>query len=184
MTRRRLILLLATTAVLGPLAFTAARARDVPKIATGFVANILCSSTFVSRLDPDRVLSETVDAMPGVNRIAWALHADVDRARRDVTVTLLGLGRSHAVYRDGYGCTLDHGGVVAELALPPDDRKPALLPEIAGPALVAAASPQLDEALARAFAEPHPPTFRRTKAVGVGNDGHVVAERYAKSYGL
>src|ERR1700733_674651 len=120
MTPRRLILLLATTAALGALVFTAARARDVPKVATGFVADILCSSTFVSGLDPERVLSETVDAMPGVNWIAWTLHADVDRTRRDVTVTLLGLGRSHAIYRDGYGCTLDHG-TVAELALPPDE---------------------------------------------------------------
>ena len=34
-------------------------------------------------------------------------------------MTLLGLGRSHAIYRDGYGCTLDHG-TVAELALPPE----------------------------------------------------------------
>src|SRR3984957_8104653 len=153
MTRRRLILLLATTAALGALAFTAARAHDAPKVATGFVADILCSSTFVSGLDPERVLSETVDAMPGVNWIAWALHADVDRTRRDVTVTLLGLGRSHAVYRDGYGCTLDHGDGVAELAVPPADSKQpdALLPGIAGPALVAPVNPQLDAALDRAF---------------------------------
>jgi len=183
MTRRRLIFILATTTALGALAFTAARARDVPKVATGFVADILCSSTFVSGLDPDRTFSETVDAMPGVNWIAWALHADVDRARRDVTVTLLGFSRSHAVYRDGYGCTLDHG-TVAELSLPPDDRTPALLPEIAGPALVEATTPQLSAALDRAFAEPAAPTFRRTKAVVVVKDGHVVAERYAKGYGI
>jgi len=184
MTRRRMILLLlATTAALGALVFTAARAHDAPKVATGFVADILCSSTFVSGLDPDRVLSETVDAMPGVNWIAWALHADVNRTKRDVTVTLLGLGRSHAIYRDGYGCTLDHG-TVAELAMPPNDRKPALLPEIAGSALVAPATPQLDAALDRAFGEPHAPTYRRTKAVVVVKDGHVVAERYAKGYGV
>ena len=183
MTRRRLIFILATTTALGALALSAARARDVPKVATGFVADILCSSTFVSGLDPDRVFSETVDAMPGVNLIAWALHADIDRSRRDVTVTLLGFSRSHAVYRDGYGCTLDHG-TVAELALPLDDRKPALLPEIAGPALVEATTPQLSAALDRAFAEPAAPTFRRTKAVVVVKDGHVVAERYAKGYGI
>src|SRR6185437_12316022 len=172
------------TTALGALAFSAARARDVPKVATGFVADILCSSTFVSGLDPDRVFSETVDAMPGVSWIAWALHADVNRAKRDVTVTMLGLGRSHAIYRDGYGCTLDHGDAIAALSLPPDDRKPALLPEIAGPALVAAATPQLDAALDRAFGEPHAPTYRRTKAVVVVKDGHVVAERYAKGYGV
>jgi CubicO group peptidase (beta-lactamase class C family) len=184
MTRRRLILILAATTALGALAFSAARARDVPKVATGFVADILCSSTFVSRLDPDRVFSETVDAMPGVNWISWALHADVNRTKRDVTVTMLGLGRSHAIYRDGYGCTLDHGDAIAALSLPPDDRKPALLPEIAGPALVAPATPQLDAALDRAFFEPHAPTYRRTKAVVVVKDGHVVAERYAKGYGV
>jgi CubicO group peptidase (beta-lactamase class C family) len=184
MTRRNLIFIVATATALGALGLAAVRVRDVPKVATGFVASILCSSAFVSGLDPDRIFAETIDAMPGVNLIAWALHADVDRARRDVTVTLLGLGRSHAVYRDGYGCTLDHGGTVAELALPPDDREPTLLPEIAGPTLVAAASPLLGAALDRAFAEPHAPTFRRTKAVVVVKDGHIVAERYASGYGI
>jgi CubicO group peptidase (beta-lactamase class C family) len=184
MTRRRLILILATTAVIGALAFTAARARDVPKVATGFVAAILCSSTFVSGLDPDRVFSETVDAMPGVNLIAWGLHADVDRAHRDVTVTLLGMGRSHAIFREGYGCTLDHGDAVAALTLPPDEHTTAVLPEIAGPPLVAPATPELDAALDRAFFEPHAPTYRRTKAVVVVKDGHVIAERYAKGYGI
>jgi CubicO group peptidase (beta-lactamase class C family) len=183
MTRRNIIFLLATTA-LGALALAAARARDVPKVATGFVADILCSSAFVSHLDPDRVFSETMDAMPGTNLIAWALHADVDRTKRDVTVTLLGLGRSHAVYREGFGCYLDHGDAVAKLSLPPDDHKPALLPEIAGPALVAPATPELDAALDRAFFEPHAPTYRRTKAVVVVKDGRVVAERYAKGYGI
>jgi CubicO group peptidase (beta-lactamase class C family) len=184
MTRRNLIFIIATATALGALGLAAARARDLPKVATGFVANILCSSTFVSRVDPDRVLSETMDAMPGTNLIAWALHADVDRTRRDVSVTLLGLSRSHAVYRDGFGCYLDHGGTVADVSLPPDERQPALLPEIAGPALVAATTPQLDAALDRAFAEPDAPPFRHTKAVIVVRDGHIVAERYARGYGI
>src|ERR1700761_22426 len=184
MTRRRLILILAATTALGALAFTAARARDVPRVATGFVADILCSATFVSGLDPDRVFHETVDAMPGVNFISWALHRDVDRDRRDVTVSLLGMGRSHAVYREGYGCTLDHGTVANLTPLPDEKPAPALLPESAGPALVAPATPELDAALDRAFFEPHAPTYRRTKAVVVLKDGHVIAERYAKGYGI
>ena len=96
MTRRRLILILAATTALGALVLSAARARDVPKVATGFVADILCSSTFVSGLDPERVLSETVDAMPGVNWIAWALHADV--ALKNSTIS-------------------DAGGIVTDLVL-------------------------------------------------------------------
>jgi CubicO group peptidase (beta-lactamase class C family) len=186
MTRRRLILVLATTTALSALVLTAARARDVPKVVTGFVASVLCSSTFVSGLDPDRVLTETTDAMPGTGLIMWALSTDVDRAHKDVTVTLLGLGRSHAVYRDGFGCTLDHGDGVAELAVPPADSKQpdALLPGIAGPALVAPINPQLDAALDRAFAEPEAPPLRHTKVVLVLKDGHVVAERYAEGYGI
>ena len=88
-----------TTTLCGALALTAVRAHDVPKVATGFVANILCSETFVSGLDPDRVFSETTAAMPGTGLITWALDYKVDRARKDVTVTLFGVGRSHAVYR-------------------------------------------------------------------------------------
>jgi hypothetical protein len=74
--------------------------------------------------------------------------------RKDVTVTLFGLGRSHAVYREGMGCYLDHGGVAADVSLP------------------------------AVFAEPEKPPFRRTRAVVVVKDGHVVAERYAEGYGV
>ena len=48
MNKRNLILIVAATTAVSAMALTAARARDVPKVATGFVANILCSETFVS----------------------------------------------------------------------------------------------------------------------------------------
>src|ERR1700742_1054934 len=51
MTRRRMILMCAVTAVLGATALGVWRARDVPKVAPGFVAGVLCSGTFVSGLD-------------------------------------------------------------------------------------------------------------------------------------
>jgi CubicO group peptidase (beta-lactamase class C family) len=184
MTRRRLIFILATTALTGAVLFGAARAHDVPKVATGFVANILCSETFVSGLDPEKTFAETIDAMPGTRLITWAMDYRVDRTRKDVTVTLFGLGRSHAVYRNGAGCYLDHGGVAAEVAMPSADREPALLPDIAGPAVVQPANPQLAAALDRAFVEPAQPPFRRTRAIVVMKDGHVVAERYADGFGV
>ena len=142
MTRRNLLLILATSTALSALALTAARARDVPKVATGFVANILCSETFVSGQQPDRIFSETTAAMPGASLITWALDYMVDRVRKDATVTLLGLGRSHAVYREGFGCYLDHGDAVADISLPADIKpSQVLLPDIAGPAPVAPANP-------------------------------------------
>src|SRR6267154_1326220 len=186
MNRRNLLLILATTTALSALALSAARARDVPKVATGFVANILCSETFVSGQQPDQIFAETTAAMPGASLITWALDYHVDRARKDATVTFLGFGRSHAVYRDGFGCYLDHGDAVADLSVPPADAKssPALLPDIAGPAAVAPVNPQLTAALDRAFAEPEQSPMRATKAVVVVKDGHVVAERYAVGYSI
>nr|WP_249159356.1 serine hydrolase [Bradyrhizobium tropiciagri] len=166
------------------MALTAARARDVPKVATGFLANILCSETFVSGLEPARIFSETTAAMPGVRLITWAMDYQVDRARKDVTVTLLGLGRSHAIYREGLGCMLDHGVAPADGPLPPARPQAALLPEIAGPSVVAPQSPQLAAALDRAFAEPAEPPFRRTRAIVVLKDGRIVAERYADGVGV
>lgn len=182
MTRRRKIILLTTTIVAAGLALGAARARDVPKVATGFIADTICSETFVSGLDPSRNLAETIDAMPGANLLSWAMDYQVDRARKDVTVTLFGIGRSHAVYREGLGCTLEHGQGIAAVALPPDGKQPALLPEIAGPGLVPPQSEELSAALDRAFAEPAPP-YRRTRAIVVMKAGRIIAERYADGVG-
>ncbi|MCC8957040.1 serine hydrolase [Bradyrhizobium sp. Pear77] len=184
MTRQKLIFILIATTACGALALSAARARDVPKVATGFVANVVCSETFVSGLDPKRNLTETTDAMPGAGLITWAMDTEVDLDRKDVTVTLFGLGRSHAVYREGMGCTLDHGETLADTAPPPSKPQAASLPEIAGPALVAPQSPQLGAALDRAFAEPAEPPFRHTRAVVVMKDGRIVAERYAEGIGI
>ncbi|MEH2505233.1 CubicO group peptidase (beta-lactamase class C family) [Bradyrhizobium sp. AZCC 1578] len=185
MTRRNLILILAATTAISALALSVARARDVPKVATGFVASVLCTETFVSGLDPARVFAETTSAMPGAGLIAWALDYRLDRARKDVTVTLFGLGGSHAVYRgEGLGCYLDHGGAVAEIVLPPSETKPALLPDIAGRAIVEPQAPQLALALDRAFAEPDRSTPQNTRAVVVLKDGRIVAERYAEGIGI
>ena len=185
MKRRNLILILASTVALSALALSVASARDVPKVATGFVANVVCTDTFASGFEPARVFAETLSAMPGAGLIAWALDYRVDRTRKDVTVTLFGLGRSHAVYRgEGLGCYLDHGGAVADISVPAPDAKAALLPEIAGPSIVAPQTPQLAAALDRAFAEPDKSTPRNTRAIVVMKDGRVVAERYADGVGI
>ncbi|MBR1088998.1 serine hydrolase [Bradyrhizobium manausense] len=179
MTRRRKIILATAAIACAGLALGAARARDVPKVATGFIADTLCSEIFVSGLDPQRDLVETTDAMPGAGLLTWAMNFQVDRVRKDVTVSLFGIGRSHAVYREGLGCTLEHGLGLADVALPRDDKQPALLPEIAGPDIVAPQSEGLSAALDRAFAEPAQPPYRRTRAIVVMKNGRIIAERYA-----
>ncbi|MDH2342411.1 serine hydrolase [Bradyrhizobium sp. SSUT77] len=183
MPRRRKIILLTITIACAGLALGAARARDVPKVATGFIADVLCSETFVSGLDIRRNLAETIDAMPGAGLLSWAMDYQVDRVRKDVTVTLFGIGRSHAVYREGLGCTLEHGAEIADVALPPDDGQPAWLPEIAGPAVMPPQSPELSVALDRAFTEPAQLPYRRTRAVVIMKAGRIIAERYADGIG-
>ncbi len=185
MTRKKMILVLTASTALVALAATAVRARDVPKVATGFMANVLCSETFVSGLDPAKNFAETTAAMPGAGLISWAMDYHVDRVRKDVTVSLLGLGRSHAVYRGELGCFLDHGDATAGVALPPSEKPQApLLPEIAGPSVVAPQSEALAAALDRAFAEPSSPPFKRTRAIVVVKDGRIIAERYADGIGI
>jgi CubicO group peptidase (beta-lactamase class C family) len=184
MTPRRLFLIATFAVVLSALGFGIARARDVPQVATGFVASLICAETFVSGIDPATVLTETTEAMPGTRLLTSVMTMQVNRTARDVTVSLLGIGRSHAVYRDGLGCTLDHGEGIAGLTVPPGEHAPALLPAIAPPSSVAPATPELADALDRAFAEPDAPPFRHTHAVVVVKDGRVIAERYANGYGI
>jgi CubicO group peptidase (beta-lactamase class C family) len=149
------------------------------------MASVLCSETFVSKLEPDQVLSETADAMPGVGLITWGIGVDVDRSRRQVTATLFGGDRSQAVFREGLGCTLVHDDGPLDASLPPTEAAPpSVLPEIAGPNQVITADPQLTFALDRAFTEPEPASPHRTKAVVVVKNGHIVAERYAPGYGV
>ena len=135
MNRRNLILILASTTALSALALSAARARDVPKVATGFVANVVCTETFVSGLDPARVFTETTAAMPGTGLITWALdYQRRSRAQGRHGDAVSAWASSHAVYRgEGLGCYLDHGGAVADISVPPSMPKTALLPDIAGP---------------------------------------------------
>lgn len=186
MNRRRFLIVLATTTALSALALTVARASDLPKVATGFVASVLCSETFVSGQPPDRIFAQTVAAMPGAGLVSWALDYKVDRERREVAVTLFGVGRSHAIYRDGLGCYLDHGGPVVEASVSSTDagQGRTLLPEIAGRSIVAPGNSDLAAALDRAFAEPDQPPSRHTRAVVVVKDGRVIAERYAEGYGI
>ena len=183
MTPRRKIILATTAIACVGLALGAARARDVPKVATGFIAHTICSETFVSGLDPMRDLAETTDAMPGTSLLTWAMNLQIDRARKDVTVALFGIGRSHAVYREGLGCTLEHGQGIADVPLPTGDNQAALLPEIAGPGIVPPQSEALSAALDRAFAEPAQPPYRHTRAIVVMRAGRIIAERYADGIG-
>ncbi len=158
------------------------------RVATGAVADAVCAKTFVSGLDPRAVFTESMDR-PGIRRLRWLMRYQLDRARKTVDTSLLGLLGSRAAFHDGLGCVRLHGSREPYLLKSDFDalrtpKNPPLLPEIAGPAIVEPADPLLTAALDHAFAEPASPPFRRTKAVVVIHDGKVIAERYAKGVGV
>jgi CubicO group peptidase (beta-lactamase class C family) len=59
-----------------------------------------------------------------------------------------------------------------------------VLPEIAGPAVVAASDTRLRAAIDQAFVEPPQPPYQYTKAVVVVQRGRVLGERYAPDIGI
>jgi CubicO group peptidase (beta-lactamase class C family) len=158
------------------------------RVATGFVAHIVCSKAFVSGLDPQTAFAETADR-EGIRRLRWALSYSLDRKANTVDASLAGLFASRAVFHEGFGCVLHHGtrepyllkSDIAALRVP---KSPPLLEEIASAAVVEPVDPGLKAALDHAFEEPASPPFRRTKAVVVVHEGRVIAERYADGIGI
>jgi CubicO group peptidase (beta-lactamase class C family) len=158
------------------------------RVATGYISHVVCSYVFVSGLDPARVHDENIARNPAFKRIDWAVRQEVDRARREVVVRVLGGFESRAVYRDGLGCLNLNGAQAPDAPtrgeIEADGPIPALLPDIAGPEIVAPAQVGLKAAIDAAFAEPDGNPVRRTHAVVIVHDGRVVAERYADGFGV
>ena len=157
-------------------------------VATGFVAHIVCTKTFVSGLDPQTVFAEITDRA-GIRRLRSVLGYRLDRAGKTVDASVAGLFGSRAAFHDGFGCVLLHGPdgpylLKSDIAALKTPKSPPLLAEIAGAAIVVPSDPELKAALDHAFEEPATPPFRRTKAVVVVHDGTVVAERYASGVGV
>ncbi|WP_417498321.1 serine hydrolase domain-containing protein [Maricaulis sp.] len=77
--------------------------------ATGIVAKQMCSLTWVSGLDPDQARAMYLDPLLGDAGSVLTHHIDADN--HQVTANFLGLfWTQRAVWRDGLGCTLVHGG--------------------------------------------------------------------------
>src|SRR5437868_9204890 len=109
------------------------------RVATGLVAHNVCSKSFVSGLDPQTAFAETTDRS-GIRLLRWGLRYDLDRIRQTVDASVAGLLGSHAVFHEGLGCVLTHGGrepyiLKSDIAALRTPKTPPLLAEIAGPAV-------------------------------------------------
>jgi len=155
-------------------------------IAAGYKAKVLCSSVFGSGrvLDPQRADQISADSY-------WLLRpfgALVDHQARTVTASLFGFRPRRAVHRDGLGATLLAG--VRRLAEPEwSTDRPGIDDATAARHRAApdwptrTATSVVQRIVDAAFDEPSPTRLRRTYAVVVVQDGHVVAERYASGIG-
>lgn len=143
----------------------------------------VCDAAFVSHVGTEDALAKELLPEPGMGAIAWALATDIDRDRQDVRSTIAGAFASRAVYREGRGCTLVFGGALPE-PIKPSPAHPALLGAVAAPEPVETNNAALKAAVDAAFAETPGAAPRVTAAVVVVKDGRVIAERYAKGYGV
>lgn len=139
----------------------------------GYKAKVAASALFVSGLALD------LDSAPELNaesyRALRLFRAKADGRRRSVRAKLPGFRARTAVFRAGAGATLADGEPAA-LSVPPASGKSCEFPR-------AAASRALSAVLDSAFTEPNARGLRRTRAVLVLQDGHLLGERYAAGFG-
>jgi CubicO group peptidase (beta-lactamase class C family) len=190
-TRKRVVrsILLIVLIAAGYFGYTKREYIEQIPIGCAFKAKALCAGVFVQGLDPERIVAED----SGFNPVFKLLKAKIDRDRKTVSCSLLGTGlfKKTAVYIEGLGPILLSGipeDTVRAMKpdLPaPEPADPAavpwpmgdLMPDGAAPVVIDAA--KLEQAVDKVFAEPDPKHLKRTRAIVVLLDGHLVAERYA-----
>lgn len=140
------------------------------EVGAGYVAKVACSEIFVAGRDKDAVLSGEFN---GISPALNYLSVKVDESTGEVAASLFGIGKSKAVVRDGYGCTLVRGGAPEQL--------PPLSPITESPLPNATDGFDADAmraAIDAAFADEK----AATRAILVVRDGAVIAERYADGF--
>ena len=166
--RRRIALIAVAVAVSAGIVY----ASRVAAILVAYKAKMLCSEVFVAGRDPQVVEKELeVDDLAPLKYVS----ASVDSDARRVTASVAGMIGQEALYRESRGCAVWFG---------PDTVQEIAAHVTASKAVDAAVSTNdtLRAVLDRAFAEPDPERPRRTRAVVIVRDGHIVAERYAEGF--
>lgn len=153
-------------------------ARPNARMAAGYKAKIACSEIFVARRSAEDVIAVEFTGLPDLLSY-FPVHIK-ENEKAVIVHGPLGLGKRRADFRDGYGCTLHHGGAPeklpalarptakAEWPVAPDD---VPLPDNINKAAI-------NEAVDKAFSE-NPLGHR---AVLVVVDGVIVGERYAPGF--
>ena len=185
--RRRLVIGLAGLAVIVVLGVALDRTIRLASIGAAYKAKMLCSGVFVSGREPQALLTDLeVDDLAMLRYVS----ASIDRAEESVTATVLGVVSRHAVYRDGLGCALALDGRTPEGKIREAGVREIVTRAVSlfghsddAPAADGSGRSRLDIVLQHAFDEPNPLRLRRTRAIVIAQNGHIVAERYAAGIG-
>jgi CubicO group peptidase (beta-lactamase class C family) len=145
--------------------------------ATNWTSHVLCSETFISGLEPERIYAESIRPLPMMKWLNPLISYQVDRVQYRVTTTLAGMFAQIAYFQPGRGCTV----------------RASEPPSAPGPQPTRIASPEsppihpsnerILAALDDAFSEVTEGPLRNTKAVVILHEGKIIAERYAPGYG-
>lgn len=171
-------IIIAATGLVAAGAFAYAKVDALAQVAAGYFAKVSCSEIFLAGRSAGEVIARDFENIsPAIDRLAH----EIDAKKRTVTASLYGLGRSTAIYRQGYGCTLARGGAPEELPtlapvadIPLADARRGTAGERDNVDYAA-----IDAALGAAFADEK----AATRAILVVRDGAVLAERYAEGFG-
>ncbi|MBD9524719.1 serine hydrolase [Ensifer sp. ENS02] len=138
-----------------------------------FVSHQLCSAVFVAGLEPVGYYREAIQ--PKFGAASNFIRYELDRQRREVRVSFMGVVKSRSIYEGPLGCRVTH-------AAEPVPERTAMVPSSVPATPVETIAPQsaaLADALQHAFADPQTAPHRYTKAVVVVHRGRIIGERYA-----
>lgn len=147
------------------------------RIASAYKAKTICSEVFLAGRDAKTV---EADEFAGVSPILDRARARIDAEKKQVDVSVFGLGPARAIFRDGHGCTIKSGAVAALPALAPISSK--ALPESLETSPLILRRIDYDAvgaALDRAFSD----RSSGHRALLAVVDGRLVAERYEENFG-
>jgi hypothetical protein len=162
------------------LALTAAALWALPRfwrviaVGSAYKAKVLASIVFGSGRAID--LRNAPEVAEDSYRVMRLLSAHADRNTSSITVSFFGLRPRTAVYYPGLGATLIHGSVRPPAGSIGPPRLSAR-PWLASPSTATVAA-----FLGRIFSEPERTRLRRTRAVVIVQDGHIIGERYADGF--
>ena len=165
---------------------------QIALIGTAYKSKILCSAVFISKRDANAVLNQ--DLLIDDLKVLKYFDVDIDYEEKSVTASFKGLAKRKAIFRPGLGCTLAIGCSEQSLQSQIHPNQDYLSPPrwdqlwpIGERAQTDELPPEinptkLSETLDAAFSEPYPERPRRTRAIVVVYNGHIIAERYAKGF--